>query len=85
MLKPLVIFAVGSAVEDWLRYFLADSYFIQQLPHPAGRRRGFRDEHYRVLYFWLVAKALHKAGILGISECKELAETFICQFEFSKT
>jgi uracil-DNA glycosylase len=44
IMKPKVVFAVGSAVEDWISYLAGDRYFVQQLPHPAGRRRGFRDE-----------------------------------------
>jgi hypothetical protein len=48
ILKPAIIFAVGAAVEDWVKRFVKDSYYVKQLPHPAGRRRGFRDEHYKV-------------------------------------
>jgi uracil-DNA glycosylase len=65
ILKPSVVFAMGSAVHSWLISLLGESISIQQLPHPAGRRRGFRDEHYKVLYYWLVLARLHHAGIIG--------------------
>lgn len=77
LLKPVIIFAVGSAVEGWVKHFVQDSCFIQQLPHPAGRRRGFRDEHYKVLYFWLVLRALYKSGIVGMDECEKFTELFL--------
>ena len=75
--QPAVIFAVGSTVEWWLKQFLPKDTFIQQLPHPAGRRRGFRDDHYKVLYFWLIVQALHKAGILKEEEISTLAKQFL--------
>jgi hypothetical protein len=81
ILKPSVIFAVGSAVDKWVRNLVKDSFFVQQLPHPAGRRRGFRDEHYKVLYFWLVVRALHKVGIVQLDEGKEMAELFLRNYE----
>jgi len=78
IVNPKVIFAVGSAVERWLKHLVGDKYFIQQLPHPAGRRRGFRDEYYKVLYFWLVLRALHKTGVVQKSE--NFAEMFLNKF-----
>lgn len=81
ILKPEIIFAVGSAVEEWGSWFVKDSYHVQQLPHPAGRRRGFRDEHYRAIYFWIVAKALYRAGIMDIMAGSDLAKTFLERFE----
>lgn len=81
ILNPAVVFAVGSAVEGWIKYFVKDSFFVQQLPHPAGRRRGFRDEHYKVLYFWLVARALHKAGIIQTGEASQLSKLFLERYE----
>lgn len=80
-LKPRVVFAVGSTVESWVSDLLGGRYVIQQLPHPAGRRRGFRDEHYKVLYFWLVLRALHRAEIVGVVEAQELAKLFLLNFE----
>jgi hypothetical protein len=84
ILEPTIIFAVGSAVEDWLKWFVKDSYYVQQLPHPAGRRRGFRDEHYKSLYFWLSVRALHKAKIIDTNEGSELAKMFLDKYD-SKT
>ena len=84
-LKPVVIFAVGSAVEDWVKWFVKDSFYVQQLPHPAGRRRGFRDEHYKAIYFWLVVRALHKTGIIQSEEGSKLAKVFLEKFESVKT
>ena len=81
IIKPKVIFAVGSAVADWVEWFIKDGPLIQQLPHPAGRRRGFRDEHYKALYFWLVVRALHKCGIISLREGCELAKTFLEKFD----
>ena len=65
ILKPKVIFAVGAAVEEKVKYFVEDTYYVQQLPHPAGRRRGFRDSHYKAIYFWGIVRALHKVGIIN--------------------
>jgi hypothetical protein len=81
IIKPKIVFAVGSAVEDWLLYLAKDVSILQQLPHPAGRRRGFRDEHYKALYFWLTVRALHKAGIVSIEEGSQLARTFLEQYD----
>lgn len=84
ILNPAVIFAVGSAVEDWVKWFVKESFFVQQLPHPAGRRRGFRDEHYKALYFWLVVRALHKVGIIKTDESSQLARKFLEEYETYK-
>ena len=79
--QPKVIFAVGAAVADWLHRLPTSNAFIQQLPHPAGRRRGFRDEHYKALYFWLVVRALHKVGIIQSDESCQLARTYLEKYE----
>lgn len=81
ILKPMVIFAVGSGVHDRLIGYVKDPCLIQQLPHPAGARRGFRDEHFKVLYFWLVVRALHKAGIIQTSEGSALAKMFLERYD----
>ncbi len=81
LLKPKVIFAVGSAVEGWLNHFLKGNQVVQQLPHPAGRRRGFRDDHYKALYFWGVARALHKAKIIDTNEGSNLARIYLEKYE----
>jgi hypothetical protein len=85
ILKPAVIFAVGSAVEDWIKWFVKDSYYLQQLPHPAGHRRGFRDEHYKAIYFWGIARALHKAGIIKTNEGCDLARVYLDKYDAEKT
>lgn len=79
--QPEVIFAVGSAVEDWVSWFVKDSYYVHQLPHPAGARRGFRDEHYKAIYFWGIARALHKTGIITTNEGAELARTYLDKYD----
>jgi hypothetical protein len=81
ILKPRLLFAVGSSVEDRLIYLTKRPVFIQQLPHPAGRRRGFRDEHFKVLYFWLVLRALHKTEIFATTEVRSLTEQFLTRYD----
>ena len=80
ILKPKVIFAVGAAVEKKVKYFVEDTYYVQQLPHPAGRRRGFRDNHYKAIYFWDIVKALHKVGIINTDEGCELAKLYLDKY-----
>jgi len=53
--------------------------------HPARRRRGFRDEHYKARYFWIVARALYQSGIIDAAEGSGLAKTFLEKFENPKT
>ncbi|MDH5641933.1 MAG: hypothetical protein OEY28_11625 [Nitrospira sp.] len=79
LLKPQIIFAVGAKVEGLVSSLVGKQYFVQQLPHPAGRY--LRDEHCKVLYFWLVLRALHKVGIVGIEEARNLSETFLINYE----
>ncbi len=80
IIKPTIIFAVGSNIERWVNHFVKDKYFVQQLPHPAGRRRGFRDDHYRAIYFWGVVRALHKAEIINTDEGCELARLYLDKY-----
>jgi hypothetical protein len=80
ILKPDIIFTIGAAVNDWVRWFVNDTYYVQQLPHPAGRRRGFRDEHFKAIYFWGIVQALHKAGIITTDEGSELATMYLEKF-----
>lgn len=80
ILKPKVIFAVGAAVEEKVKYFVEDTYYVQQLPHPAGRRRGFRDSHYKAIYFWGIVRALHKVGIINTDEGCELAKLYLDKY-----
>jgi hypothetical protein len=81
ILQPKIIFAVGSSVEEWVSWFVKDTYYVQQLPHPAGRRRGFRDEHYKAIYFWVIVRALHKAGIIDTAEGSELARMYLERYD----
>jgi hypothetical protein len=81
IIKPKIIFAVGSAVEDWVSWFVKEKYHVQQLPHPAGRRRGFRDEHYKAIYFWSVTRALYKVGIIDIDEGYKLARMYLDKYD----
>jgi hypothetical protein len=80
VLKPVIIFAVGSAVEGQVKSFVKDTIYVQQLPHPAGRQRGFRDEYYKVLYFWLVVRGLHKTGVIQTDEAGKLATLFLAKY-----
>lgn len=84
IMQPKIIFAVGSAVEEWVKRFVKDSYYVQQLPHPAGRRRGFRDEHYKAIYFWVIVRALHKSGIINSDEGAELAKIYLDEYDNKK-
>ncbi len=79
IIKPKVIFAVGSKVGWWLKHLKTRSSFIQHLPHPAAR--GFRDEYYKVLYFWLVLGALKRTSIIKVEEATELAQVFVERFD----
>jgi hypothetical protein len=80
IMKPKVIFAVGSAVESWIQSLTKNEYFIRQLPHPAGQQRGFRNDYYRVLYFWLVLSALNKSGIFTLEQSSAMAKDFLANF-----
>jgi len=81
MLRPRIIFAVGSAVEEWVKRLVKESLYVQQLPHPAGRRRGFKDEHYKATYFWGVVRALRRAGIIDTDEGAELAKMYLDKYD----
>ena len=77
ILEPRLILAIGSAVYNWLSSTRWPGIPVYQLPHPAGRRRGFKNAYFRVLYFWLVALALHDAGVIDRSEAEDLARSFV--------
>jgi len=65
ILEPKVIFAFGSNVYSKLQELVGPRRIrIQQLPHPAGRRRGFRNEHYETLFLFLMARALVAEGVV---------------------
>lgn len=84
IIKPKIIFSVGAAVESWVRWFVKETYYIQQLPHPAGRRRGFRDEHYKAIYFWGITRALHKTNIINTDEGCKLAKLYLDEYDAKK-
>ena len=69
ILQPKVVFTFGSKVESflWDLTYPGKGYpFLQVgLPHPAGRRRGFKDEYYRHLYFTRILEGLYKAGVVS--------------------
>ena len=81
IIKPKIIFAVGSNTERWINHFVKDKYFVRQLPHPAGKRRGFRDDHYRAIYFWGIVTALHKAAIINTDEGCELVKLYLDDYD----
>ena len=82
ILKPKIIFAVGSRVERKVRQFVKDLCLVQQLPHPAAQQGGgLRDDHYKAIYFWGVVRALHKADIINTDECCELAKLYLENYE----
>lgn len=83
VLQPRVVFAFGSAVEQWLIRLLPQGTPIQQIPHPAGRRRGFRDQYYEALYFWLIARALVRTEIITEDLALELGRAFLRTAEIS--
>jgi len=76
IIQPKVIFTFGSRVYDKVREMNGESVKIVGLPHPAGRRRGFKDEYYNTLYFCMIAKWLRKTGVIQKDFYLELMETF---------
>jgi len=78
IVKPKVIFCFGSKVETTLRKLLKDSTIaIVGLPHPAGQRRGFKDEYYKHLYFSMITEGLYRVGILTLDEAKEMFQLLL--------
>ena len=77
ILKPKVIFAMGNAVEGWIKHFVRGTYYVQQLPHPAGYKR---NDHFKVIYFWDIVRALHKTGIINTDEVCELAKLYLDKY-----
>ena len=77
ILKPKVIFAMGNTVERWIKHFVRGSYYVQQLPHPAGFKR---NDHFKIIYFWDIVRALHKTGIINTDEVCELAKLYLDKY-----
>lgn len=76
LLQPRVIFTFGSKVFYWVNTLFNDRTKVVSLPHPAGQRRGFKDEYYKTLYFCLIAKALYQEGVIEEEFYSELMITF---------
>jgi len=81
--NPKVIFAFGSNVERQLIRLTGNKRLIQQLPHPAGQQRGFRNEHYKAIFFWNIIAAMHKVGIISTEDGCEFARIFLEKYDNS--
>lgn len=79
ILQPKIVFCFGSNVESYFEDLYPDDYpfLVVGLPHPAGQRRGFKNEFYRHLYFTRILEGLFLAGIMTLSEAKDKFETFL--------
>jgi hypothetical protein len=79
IIKPKVVFCFGSNVENYLWDLYPDDYpfLVIGLPHPAGQRRGFKDEYYRHLYFTKILEGLYKADIISIDEAQAKFREFL--------
>jgi hypothetical protein len=70
IVNPKVIFTMGSKTHSYLQDLINESKLdvenirIECLPHPAGQRRGFKDEYFKTLYFNLIFKALYQSQII---------------------
>lgn len=83
-LNPKVVFCFGSNVENYLWDLYPTDYPFQVigLPHPAGQRRGFKDEYYRHLYFTKIVEGLYNSKIIDIVESQLLFKDFLTQYPF---
>ncbi len=70
---------MGTDVYKEVKKFVKKTYYVQQLPHPAGR--SFRADHYKPIYFWGLTRALHKAGIINTDEGCELARLYLDKYD----
>lgn len=79
ILKPKIVFCFGSNVENKLWDLYDDDYpfLVVGLPHPAGQRRGFKDEYYRHLYFTKIVEGLYKVGIYNLKEATDKFAEFL--------
>jgi len=70
IIKPKVVFCFGSSVFNHLDNLFPDEFpfIVVPLPHPAGQRRGFKDEFYRHLYYSMILEGLYKSNIIKMDE-----------------
>ena len=70
LMQPKVVFCFGSKVINALWDLYPEDYpfLVVGLPHPAGQRRGFKDEFYRHLYFTRILEGLYQAGIVSLDQ-----------------
>ena len=77
IINPKVVFCFGSMVlNNFNHRFKSETIKVIGLPHPAGRRKGFKDEYYRHLYFTKIVEGLYEACIYSMKEAKEKFEVF---------
>lgn len=76
IVQPKVIFTFGSKVYSHVHNNFGNKIKVVGLPHPAGRRRGFKDEYYNVLYFCMMAKWLYKEGVIDKNFYLEMMKIF---------
>lgn len=78
IIDPKVIFCFGSSVlNNFNHRFKNKNIKVVGLPHPAGRRRGFKDEYYRHLYFSRILEGLYDTGIYSMGDAKDKFEQFL--------
>lgn len=76
IVQPKVIFTFGTKVYNFVSELTGGSVKIVGLPHPAGQRRGFKNEYYNVLYFCMIAKWLLKTEVITQKFYEELMLEF---------
>ncbi len=78
IIDPKIIFCFGSLVlNNFNSHFKNRDIKVVGLPHPAGRRRGFKDEYYRHLYFSIILEGLYDSGVYSMEEAKNKFEQFL--------
>ena len=78
LMNPRVIFTFGTNVYNQLEYRVREQGIkVVGLPHPAGQRRGFKNEYYNVLYFCMIAKWLCRTGVISPEFYSELMTIFM--------
>lgn len=80
-LNPKLVFTFGADVYGQVLSLVGKGLSTYQLPHPARGRGGFKNSYFRVLYFWLIALALQRTGIIQSAEIDELAKSFVRDYE----